>query len=702
VKTDVRDISTIIEQVRHAKTDNFAELTAIAGLDPAKDFQSTVLRGANFTGCDLSGFDFSGATIIESSFEGARFGNARFEGTKFSLVDLSKASDWDIRRSTEPIMYLKWSPDQIMLDSGTSENRTIGRVLALENDVAVVDVGRGFCRRVNQKMIRRPLEDRKLLPGDTVSIPVHIAENAPAYYFDDEDPTATPLTWDGLEQAYRKRDTVFGMIVRSVRAGFLVNVGGTTAFLPSSQVDFGWPPDVSNLLERQQPFEILSLGSREEPNVIVSRLAVLKRAEQAMCDLVLSDYKLGEIVEGVVQRHTDVGIIVDMMGLSGFLHHSELATENPSQINEDYAVGAYVKVAIIGIDKKKRRLSLSVKAVEHNPWPDFLENYKVGTQINGDVIGVSDHGIHVDVAGIKCFAHISEVPADQRSDLERYYPAASKISAIIRSIDLRRSRVNLSITALDSDPWTSFLEHHAVGDIVEGKVTNVSEHGLFVDVAGVVGLVPKISLANDLHDRQITAGESVTVQIWSISEMRARLTLRLTSIDSQTSPPRVVSPGCQKTFDEANIGDFFEVTISRVKDRAFEVSLNGRKIGFIPVSKLEWPGARVWHKNKPKILGKPIRCTVFDKDLENKLLVFGTKGTGLSLVQSFAALFQPGDLLTGKPIVDTNGTVAVDLLNGLKAEILASTKTRDDFKIDKWCDFRVVEIDIERSLIVVE
>ena len=368
-----------------------------------------------------------------------------------------------------------------------------GQVVAVEKDFVIVDVGLKTEGRVPLKEFAN-LEG-KALPkvGDTVEVFLERIENAAGEAVISREKAKREEAWTRLEGVYARQEPVMGAIVGRVKGGFTVDLGGASAFLPGSQVDIRPVRDVGPLMGKEQPFAILKMD-RPRGNIVVSRRAILEEARAEQRTELVSQLAEGEIREGVVKNITDYGAFVDLGGIDGLLHVTDMSWKRVSHPSQVLAVGDTVKVQIIKINPDTQRISLGMKQLQSDPWDGVEAKYPPGAKFTGRITNITDYGAFVELeAGVEGLVHVSEMSWTKKNvHPGKIVSTSQEVDVIVLDVDPSKRRVSLGLKQALANPWEDFIAKHPVGSTVEGEVKNTTEFGLFIgldnDIDGMVHL----------------------------------------------------------------------------------------------------------------------------------------------------------------------------------------------------------------------
>src|SRR5436190_4496527 len=369
-----------------------------------------------------------------------------------------------------------------------------GRVAAIEKDFAIIDVGLKTEGRILLKEFG--LDDNgktTLKVGDEVEVFLERLENALGEAVISRDKARREEAWTRLEEVYARNEPVNGVIVGRVKGGFTVDLGGASAFLPGSQVDIRPVRDVAPLMGKEQPFAILKMD-RPRGNIVVSRRAILEEARAEQRTELVSQLQEGEIREGVVKNITDYGAFVDLGGIDGLLHVTDMSWKRVSHPSQVLAVGDTVKVQIVKINPDTQRISLGMKQLQSDPWDGVEAKYPVGAKFMGRITNITDYGAFVELeAGVEGLVHVSEMSWTKKNvHPGKIVSTSQEVEVVVLDVDASKRRVSLGLKQAMNNPWEQFVADHPIGSTVEGEVKNATEFGLFLgldnDIDGMVHL----------------------------------------------------------------------------------------------------------------------------------------------------------------------------------------------------------------------
>jgi small subunit ribosomal protein S1 len=422
--------------------------------------------------------------------------------------------------------------DQSFGDRDIAEGTVVhGLVVGIEKDFVIVDVGLKTEGRISVKEFTTPEGKPAPKVGDTVEVYLERVENALGEAVISREKAKREEAWTRLEGVYAKAEPVMGAIVGRVKGGFTVDLGGASAFLPGSQVDIRPVRDVGPLMGKEQPFAILKMD-RPRGNIVVSRRAILEEARAEQRTELVSQLHEGEIREGVVKNITDYGAFVDLGGIDGLLHVTDMSWKRVNHPSQVLAVGDTVKVQIIKINPDTQRISLGMKQLQADPWDGVETKYPVGAKFTGRITNITDYGAFVELeAGVEGLVHVSEMSwTKKNAHPGKIVSTSQEVDVVVLDVDASKRRVSLGLKQAMENPWDQFVAAHPVGSTVEGEVKNTTEFGLFIglenDIDGMVHLSDiDWNLAGEEAVQRYRRGEMVKAKVLDVDVEKERISL---------------------------------------------------------------------------------------------------------------------------------------------------------------------------------
>jgi len=415
---------------------------------------------------------------------------------------------------------------------GGFEGRVVkGTVTALENDLAVIDVGLKSEGRVPLREFAAPGQKADLKVGDEVEVYVDRVENSNGEAMLSRDRARREAAWDKLESEFAENARVEGVIFGRVKGGFTVDLDGAVAFLPGSQVDIRPVRDVTPLMDIPQPFQILKMD-RRRGNIVVSRRAILEETRAEQRSGLIQTLAEGQIIEGVVKNITDYGAFVDLGGIDGLLHVTDLSYKRINHPSEMINIGDTVRVQIIRINRDTQRISLGMKQLESDPWEGASAKYPVGAKLTGRVTNITEYGAFVELEpGIEGLVHVSEMSWTKKNvHPGKIVSTSQEVEVMVLEVDPEKRRISLGLKQTLANPWETFADKFPVGSTIEGEVKNKTEFGLFVGLDGDVdGMVHLSDLdwqtPGEVALEQYNRGDMVTAKVLDVDVEKERISL---------------------------------------------------------------------------------------------------------------------------------------------------------------------------------
>ncbi len=406
-----------------------------------------------------------------------------------------------------------------------------GIITAIEKDMAIIDVGLKVEGRVPMKEFGAKSKDGQLKVGDTVEVYVERIENALGEAMLSREKARREESWVRLEEKFNRGERVEGVIFNQVKGGFTVDLDGAVAFLPRSQVDIRPIRDVTPLMHNPQPFEILKMD-RRRGNIVVSRRTVLEESRAEQRSEIVQNLEEGQVVEGIVKNITDYGAFVDLGGIDGLLHVTDMAWRRVNHPTEILNIGQSVKVQIIRINQETHRISLGMKQLESDPWEGIGAKYPLGKKIRGTVTNITDYGAFVELEpGIEGLIHVSEMSWTKKNvHPGKILSTTQEVDVVVLEVDPAKRRISLGLKQTLENPWEAFARSHPVGSQVEGEVKNKTEFGLFIGLEGDVdGMVHLSDLDWNRPGEQVieefNRGDVVKAQVLDVDIEKERISL---------------------------------------------------------------------------------------------------------------------------------------------------------------------------------
>ncbi|MCR2834594.1 30S ribosomal protein S1 [Parerythrobacter lacustris] len=473
-------------------------------------------------------------------------------------------------------------------EDGGFEGRVVkGTVTAIENGKAVIDVGLKSEGRVDLKEFSRVDGEHGLEVGSEVEVFVDRVENADGEAMLSRDRARREAAWDKLESEFGENARVNGRIFGRVKGGFTVDLDGAVAFLPGSQVDIRPVRDITPLMDIEQPFQILKMD-RRRGNIVVSRRSILEETRAEQRSELIDGLAEGQITDGVVKNITDYGAFVDLGGIDGLLHVTDMSYKRVNHPSEVIEIGQTVTVQIIRINQDTQRISLGMKQLESDPWDGVAAKYPVGAKLSGTVTNITEYGAFVELeAGIEGLVHVSEMSWTKKNvHPGKIVSTSQEVDVMVLEVDSDKRRISLGLKQAQGNPWEDFADKHPVGSTVEGEVKNATEFGLFIGLDGDVdGMVHMSDIAWGISGEDALAlhrkGEMVSAVVLDVDVEKERISLGMKQLEKGAPS----AEGAGGSGIKRN--DVVTVTVLEVRDGGLEVQVgDDGATGFIKRSDL--------------------------------------------------------------------------------------------------------------------
>src|SRR3954466_513313 len=482
--------------------------------------------------------------------------------------------------------FAKMLNDSLGGENESFEGKVVkGIVTAIENDMAVFDVGLKSEGRVALREFAAPGQKAEIKVGDEVDVFVDRVENHQGEAMLSRDRARREAAWDKLEAEFTAGNRVEGVIFGRVKGGFTVDLGGAVAFLPGSQVDIRPVRDVTPLMDVPSPFQILKMD-RRRGNIVVSRRAILEETRAEQRSGLIMSLAEGQVVDGVVKNITDYGAFVDLGGIDGLLHVTDISYKRVGHPSELINIGDTVKVQIIRINRDTQRISLGMKQLESDPWEGAATKYAVGGVFKGRVTNITEYGAFVELEpGIEGLVHVSEMSWTKKNvHPGKIVSTSQEVDVKVLEVDQEKRRISLGLKQAQANPWSAFAERHPVGTEVEGEVKNSTEFGLFVGLEGDVdGMVHMSDIAWGVSGEEALQlhrkGESVKAQVLDVDVDKERISLGMKQLEAGggggggPAGGSVGGGGASRGGSGVNKNDVVTVTVRAIQDAGLDVQV---------------------------------------------------------------------------------------------------------------------------------
>lgn len=506
-------------------------------------------------------------------------------------------------------------------DTGFEGSVVRGRIVRLTDEFAIVDVGLKSEGRVSLREFSPPGVTPDIKPGDVIELYVERYEDRDGSIVLSREKARREEAWTNLEKAFEANQRVNGTIYGRVKGGFTVDLGGAMAFLPGSQVDIRPVRDVSPLMGVPQPFQILKMD-RARGNIVVSRRAVLEETRAEQRSELIQGLTEGMILDGVVKNITDYGAFVDLGGVDGLLHVTDIAWKRINHPSEALQIGQPVRVQVIRFNPDTQRISLGMKQLEADPWENVALKYPPGARYTGRVTNITDYGAFVELEpGVEGLVHVSEMSWTKKNVHPGKIVATSQeVDVMVLDVDSAKRRISLGLKQVQRNPWEQFAEEHKVGSTVEGEIRNITEFGLFVGLsADIDGMVHMSDLswdeAGEEAMKNYEKGQVVKAKVLDVDVEKERISLGIKQL--QEDPAADVLTSVQK-------GAIVTCTVTAIQSNGIEVKVDDVLTGFIRRAEL----ARDKAEQRPErfAVGERVDAKVVSVDRAARKLALTIKG----------------------------------------------------------------------------
>jgi small subunit ribosomal protein S1 len=550
-----------------------------------------------------------------------------------------------------------------MLESSLSDFRykegeiIKGTVLSIVNDTVVVDVGLKSEGRIPLKEFHSPGEDHNVKIGDEFDVYLEKLENKEGEALLSRERARKEESWSQLEKMQDTKQEIMGVITGRVKGGFAVDINGAVAFLPVSQVDLKPVKDISPLLNKSQPMVILKMD-KLRGNIVVSRRALLEESRKADRSKLLSDISEGDKLKGNVKNITDYGVFVDLGGLDGLVHVTDLSWERVNHPSEMFQIGQEIEVIVTKYDTENNRISLGIKQLTDDPWHNVEEQYKVGSKIKSKITSIADYGAFMELSkGVEGLIHTSEMSwVNKNVNPNSILEVGKEVEVLILEVDNSKRRISLGLKQCTENPWEDFAKGRESGDIVEGKIKNITDFGLFVELTEELdGLIHLSDLSwEDNGENEIkkyNVGDNVKFKILEIDVNKERVSLGIKQLSEN------------KVKSDKFINKIVTSIIEKIEVEKMLVKFDENEKGFIKKSNLakvkteqntsrfaegEKIDAKVLRKNKKEGI---YELSIKDLEIEEEkeaLKEYGSSSSGASIGDIIGAALEEGKTKSSK------------------------------------------------------
>jgi len=556
--------------------------------------------------------------------------------------------------STEATLNPSREDFAALLEESFSENNmqegavVDGTVVAIENDLAIIDVGLKTEGRVPLKEFSVGGKPAGLEVGDTVEVYLERIENAMGEAVLSREKAKREESWVRLEVAFEKGERVEGQIFGRVKGGFTVDLDGAVAFLPGSQVDIRPVRDVTPLLNIPQPFQILKMDKRRG-NIVVSRRAVLEETRAEQRQEIVENLKEGDVREGVVKNITDYGAFVDLGGVDGLLHVTDIAWRRVNHPTEVLSIGQTVNVQVIKVNHETQRISLGMKQLEADPWEGVEAKYPLGTKFTGRVTNITDYGAFVELEpGVEGLVHVSEMSWTKKNvHPGKIVSTSQEVEVMVLEVDPIKRRISLGLKQTMDNPWSSFADRFPPGTEVEGEIKNITEFGLFVGLEDEVdGMVHMSDLDWNRSGEEAMAdyekGQVVRAVVLDVDTEKERISLGI----KQLSDDPIEASG------DIRRGAIVTCTVREIQDNGIEVEVGDQGVTAF-IRRAELSRDRADQRPERFSVGDKVDARVTQFDKNSRKIALSIKA--LEIAEEKEAVAQYGSSDSGASLGDILG-----------------------------------------------
>ncbi len=536
-----------------------------------------------------------------------------------------------------------------------------GTVVSLYSDSVLIDVGLKSEGRISIKEFKTPGQDLKIKVGDQIDVFVERYEDRDGVVRLSREKARREETWTDLERSFNNAERVNGVIFGRVKGGFIVDLDGAVAFLPGSQVDIRPLRDIGPLMGTPQPFQILKMD-RARNNIVVSRRAVLEETRAEERSELISNLKEGQVLEGIVKNITDYGAFVDLGGVDGLLHVTDIAWRRISHPSESLQIGETVKVQVIRFNAETQRISLGMKQLEADPWESVKEKYKVGSKCRGRVTNITDYGAFVELEpGVEGLVHVSEMSWTKKNiHPGKMVSTSQEVEVTVLDTDIEKRRISLGLKQCGTNPWKEFADNYPKNVEVEGEIKNITEFGLFIGLPGDIdGMAHLSDLSWSMSGEEALAnfkkGDMVKARVLDVDVEKERISL---GIKQLSDDPFVAN------LDKIKKGSVITCQVTAVVDGGIEVTALDDIPGFIRKSDL----SRERSEQRPERFaeGDKVDAKITQVDRSNRKLTLSIKA--LEVEEEKKAVRDYGSSDSGASLGDILGAAIKEKKEAAKAD----------------------------------
>ena len=458
-----------------------------------------------------------------------------------------------------------------------------GKVISVEKDLVVVDIGLKSEGRISKKEFGSDSESSKIQSGDQVEVYIERLEDINGNTILSREKARREEAWVALEKSHKAEEIVTGIILGRVKGGFTVDIDGATAFLPGSQVDIKPIKDFNAIMNIPQNFQILKMD-RRRGNIVISRRAVLEENRAEARSEIVANIEEGQVLEGIVKNITDYGAFVDLGGVDGLLHVTDVSWKRINHPSEILTLGESVKVKVIKFNEETKRISLGIKQLNTDPWVNIHDRFPIGSKMQGVVTNITDYGSFVELEdGVEGLVHVSEMSWTKKNiHPSKILSSSEKVEVMVLEIEDEKRRISLGIKQCNENPWETFKNNNKVNDEIEGEIQNITDFGIFLGLdGGLDGLIHLSDISwegnGDELIKDYKKGTKINAKILDINVEKERVSLGI----KQLTEDKVANE-----IENIKLGDTVTCIITKITEKSIEVSLSDNIQGTIKKSDL--------------------------------------------------------------------------------------------------------------------
>ncbi len=495
-----------------------------------------------------------------------------------------------------------------------------GKVIEIRNDFAIIDVGLKSEGRVPLKELTGHNKELTVQVGDKIDVYVEKMEDRDGLIVLSREKARREAAWIELEKAHKENQTVKGVIFGRVKGGFTVDLSGAVAFLPGSQLDIRPVKETNSLMGIEQPFQILKMD-RSRGNIVVSRRAIMEESRAGVRSEILANLQEGQTIDGVVKNITDYGAFIDLGGVDGLLHVTDISWRRINHPAEVLQVGQTVKVQITRYNRETQRVSLGMKQLESDPWANVEQRYPMSGRMKGHVTNVTDYGAFVELEpGIEGLIHVSEMSWLKKNiHPNKILALSQEVEVMVLEVDPQKRRIALGLKQCQENPWEKVANDHPVGSEFEGEIRNITEFGLFIAVSDELdGMVHMSDLSwSESGDEAIKAfkkGDKLRVKVLEVDPEKERIALGVKQLGSDPF---------EAGMSDLKKGDLVTCEITAITEAGLDVLVNDQVLGFI--RKVELSKERPEQRTDRYAIGEKVDARIIQVDRKTRRLSLSIK-----------------------------------------------------------------------------